>query len=54
MYFKGESLNDQDLILQQIPSKERLNVIIEFMPSTPDLEPGSVMGNFEITLQSVR
>lgn len=54
LYFKGESLNDRDLILQRIPADERSRVIVEFLPSTPDLEPGSLVGDFDLTLQSVR
>ena len=54
MYFKGDALNDKDLILQDIPAGERDSVIVEFKPSPADLEPGSLVGGFEITLRSVR
>ena len=54
MYFKGEALNDRDLILQDLPPVERDSVIVEFRPATPDLEPGSLVGSFEITLRPVR
>jgi protocatechuate 3,4-dioxygenase beta subunit len=54
MYFKGNQFNDRDLILQQIPANERDSVIVDFKPSPLDLEPGSLLGNFDITIQSVR
>lgn len=53
MYFKGHALNDKDLILQDIPGSQRASVIVEFTPSPLDLEPGSQMGTFDITLQPV-
>lgn len=54
MYFKGEALNDRDLILQDIPAGEREGVIVDFQPSRPDLEPGTHTGEFNITLRPVR
>jgi protocatechuate 3,4-dioxygenase beta subunit len=54
MYFKGQSLNDQDLILRQIPSSERASVIVDFHSSPIGFAPGSLTGNFDITLRSVR
>jgi len=54
MYFKGDQLNDSDLILKQIPQTERNSVIIEFTPSENGLEEKSLTGNFDITLQKVR
>lgn len=54
MYFGGNALNDSDLILQQIAASERDSVIVDFTPSPGDLEPGSLLGSFDITLRSVR
>ncbi len=54
MYFKGHRHNDSDLILQQIPVTERNSVIVDFKPSPEDLEPGSLIGNFDMTLRPVR
>ncbi len=54
MYFKGELLNDPDLILREIPQAERESVIVNFDPSPVGYEPKSLMGSFEITLRSVR
>jgi protocatechuate 3,4-dioxygenase beta subunit len=54
LYFKGQSLNDVDQILLAVPAAERDSVIVDFQPSGPELEPGSLTGEFNITLQSVR
>lgn len=54
MYFRGNPLNNDDLILRRIPSAERQSVVVEFLPAPADHEPGSLVGSFEITLQSVR
>jgi protocatechuate 3,4-dioxygenase beta subunit len=54
MYFKGQALNDIDLILQAVPASQRPSVIVAFEPSPADLEPGSLVGDFAITLESVR
>lgn len=54
MYFGGQDLNDKDLILNTIPAKEKPSVIVDFKPSPIDLEPGSLLGVFDITLQSVK
>ena len=54
MYFKGDALNDRDLILLNIPANERGSVIVDFQPSPVGFEPGTLTGNFDITLQSVR
>lgn len=50
MYFKGEPLNNSDLILKDVPASERDNVIVEFDSS----ELSGLIGNFDITLQPVR
>jgi len=53
MYFQGEPLNEKDFILQEVPAAERSRVVIEFRPSPRDLEPESLTGTFDITLQEV-
>lgn len=54
LYFKGNPLNDLDHIYNKIPVGERGNVTIDFQPASAEYEAGSLVGNFEITLQSVR
>ena len=54
MYFKGDSLNDRDLVFQEIPLGERDSVVVDFQPSPVGFEPGSLIGNFDITLHSLR
>jgi protocatechuate 3,4-dioxygenase beta subunit len=54
MYFKGDPLNDRDLIVEQIPASERPSVVVDFQPSGAEFEPGSLTGNFDITLRPVR
>lgn len=54
MYFAGQALNDKDEILNDVPRSERERVIVPFKPAGPDLEPGSLAGTFNITLQKVR
>lgn len=54
MYFKGDPLNDRDLILQDIPAAERGGVIVDFQPSPAGFEGGTLTGDFDITLRSVR
>lgn len=54
MYFKGDPLNEQDLILQQTPARERDQLIVEFISSPATLEPNTQIGEFDITLRAVR
>jgi protocatechuate 3,4-dioxygenase beta subunit len=54
LYFGGEKLNETDLILQQVPAGERDSVIVDFKPSGKDMEPNSLTGVFNITMNSVR
>ena len=54
MYFAGNAFNDADLILKAIPASERGSVIVDFVPSPADLEPGSQVGSFNLTIQKVR
>jgi protocatechuate 3,4-dioxygenase beta subunit len=54
MYFKGQPLNDVDQILQAVPASQRDEVIVDFQPSPQGFEPGSIVGDFDITLESVR
>lgn len=53
-YFKGHPLNDEDLILKNIPASQRQDVIVDFKPAGVGLEPNSLDGVFNITLLSVR
>jgi protocatechuate 3,4-dioxygenase beta subunit len=53
MYFAGDSLNEKDLILKEIPRSDWDRVIVDFRASAPDLEPGSLTGEFEITMKKV-
>jgi protocatechuate 3,4-dioxygenase beta subunit len=52
MYFRGNPYNDRDLILQAVPAAERDGVIVDFTPSA--LDPNTLGGTFDITLQAVR
>jgi len=54
MYFKGDPLNEKDLILEDIPRADWSRVIVDFQPAGVGFEPGSLLGNFEISLQKVR
>jgi protocatechuate 3,4-dioxygenase beta subunit len=54
MYFKGNEYNEKDLILKAIPVAQRPSVVVDFQPSSSDMEPGSLMGTFDISISSVR
>jgi protocatechuate 3,4-dioxygenase, beta subunit len=55
MYFKGNELNEKDLILREdVPRDHWDRVIVDFQPSGAGFEPGSLRGFFEISLQKVR
>lgn len=54
MYFKGDPLNDTDLILQDLAPAEREKVIVEFKPAPAGFEPGSLVGSFALSVASVR
>jgi protocatechuate 3,4-dioxygenase, beta subunit len=54
MYFKGQPLNDIDQILLATPAADRGALVVDFQPASPEREPGSLEGGFDITLQSVR
>ena len=54
LYFKGEPLNDVDLILLGVPAGERDRVIVEFAPSPGLGDPAAIAGRFDIALRSVR
>lgn len=54
MYFKGNEYNDKDLILLDIPENERGRVIVEFKPAPLGFEPGSLRGEFDLSIRSVR
>lgn len=48
MYFKGEELNDLDLILQRVPARMRDHVIVDFQPLPT--EPSAKVGYFDISI----
>jgi protocatechuate 3,4-dioxygenase, beta subunit len=54
MYFRGDALNDVDLILNGVPANQREAVVVEFQPSPADLEPGTLIGQFDIKLENIR
>lgn len=54
MYFKGHPLNEKDLILRGIPPGQRDSVIVNFATAPAGFEPRSLLGDFRITVQSVR
>lgn len=54
LYFKGDPLNEMDLILKAIPAGERDSVIVDFSQSPAGFDPKSLTGNFNITLRSIR
>jgi len=49
MYFPGESLNDKDLLLQNVRAN-RQGVIARLLPPTPDLEPESLIVVWDVVL----
>lgn len=54
MYFAGESLNDDDALLQTVPEAERERLVVDFVEGHPDDEPGSRRGVFNIVLRRVQ
>jgi protocatechuate 3,4-dioxygenase beta subunit len=54
LYFKGNVLNKDDLILRRIPAAERDRVVVDFQPAPAGFEAGSWVGSFDITLRSIR
>jgi protocatechuate 3,4-dioxygenase, beta subunit len=53
MYFAGDPLNEPDRIRGALTPEERERVTIAFESSPSDLEAGSRLGQFEITLRQV-
>ena len=53
MYFEGEALNESDKILKELSASDQEKVTVAFKPATGDLEPGSRVGQFDITLRKV-
>jgi protocatechuate 3,4-dioxygenase beta subunit len=51
MYFEGESLNEADLIRKALSGDEQERVTVAFKPSPSDLDAGSMLGEFDITLR---
>ena len=54
MYFAGNAYNDADLILHDVPATDRPSVIVDFKPVPQDLEPGALLGEFNITFMALR
>lgn len=50
MYFAGEELNERDLNLNQVSDPEARNSLIITLQPAEDLEPGAMMGTFDIVL----
>jgi protocatechuate 3,4-dioxygenase, beta subunit len=53
MYFAGEPLNDDDLILKGLTREERDRVTIALQPAPEDLQADARLGEFDITLRQV-
>lgn len=51
MYFKGDPLNDEDLILRAVPEALRASVIVDFQPVVGD--PTAKEGHFVITIEKI-
>lgn len=54
MYFKGDPLNEKDMILDDVPKSEWDRVVVGFHSSPAGFEPGSLTGEFDINMESVR
>ncbi|MFQ5890921.1 MAG: intradiol ring-cleavage dioxygenase [Gemmatimonadota bacterium] len=53
LYFAGEPLNEADQIRRALAPEERDRVTVEFQSSPPELEAGTQLGTFDITLRKV-
>ena len=53
MYFEGNEHNDRDKILQAIPASERGLVVIPMKEPSPEMEPGSKLCEFDISILKV-
>ena len=51
MYFKGEPLNDEDLILRRVPAHMRGDVIVDFQPNPEEV--GTLIGTFNISIEKL-
>lgn len=59
MYWKGNPLNDKDLILLNTPESERGDLLVDFVAVNPEqvgkgFDPKAKIGTFNLTLKSVR
>jgi protocatechuate 3,4-dioxygenase beta subunit len=52
MYFEGEPLNEPDQLRRELSAEQKAQVTVAFQTG-PDLEPGSRLGRFDITLHRV-
>jgi len=53
MYFAGEALNADDLILQALTPAERARVVVDFASAGAEFAPGAKIGRFDITLARI-
>jgi protocatechuate 3,4-dioxygenase beta subunit len=54
MYFAGDELNDEDLILNNLTEEDREKVIVDFEDADSNFEPGSLVGQFDIAIKPIR
>lgn len=54
MYFQGNKYNEADLILHDVPVGQRSSVIVDFQPASVDLEPGALLGEFNISMRALK
>jgi protocatechuate 3,4-dioxygenase beta subunit len=54
MYFAGEALNDEDLILREVPAEERARVVVALEPPPPGAEPEARCCRFDLVVRRVR
>jgi protocatechuate 3,4-dioxygenase, beta subunit len=51
MYFEGQPLNDKDQILKSIPASQRPSVIVKFEKPSPEFDPASLVGTFDLAIR---
>ncbi|MEH6824412.1 MAG: protocatechuate 3,4-dioxygenase [Motiliproteus sp.] len=54
MYFAGHALNTKDRLLLELAESERGKLIVTFKEGSPDQEPGTQYGHFNLILRRVR
>lgn len=53
LYFKGNPLNDGDLILRRLPAAERNKVVVDLVSPGLAFDPNRRVANFDITIENV-